>query len=73
MLLRKSSSTTTTFVIYGLGASPSTSQIRFNTEISHRFTAATAIDEKAAIANTMIREMAIHADAEYASLCIGSH
>jgi hypothetical protein len=31
-----------------------------------RFTAATAVDEKAAIANTMIREMAIHADAECA-------
>jgi hypothetical protein len=29
-----------------------------------RFKAATSQDEKAAIANTMIREMAIHSDAE---------
>jgi hypothetical protein len=32
------------------------------------FTAATAVDEKAAIANTLIREMAIHSDAECVTL-----
>ncbi|EIN12883.1 hypothetical protein PUNSTDRAFT_60584 [Punctularia strigosozonata HHB-11173 SS5] len=37
-------------------------------DLMQRFKAATAQDEKAAIANTMIREMAIHSDAEEISI-----